>query len=145
MGLLPNAKGGVYDSPSLSQYSGGIYDTPQLFAFAKGAGVFGEAGPEAIMPLRRGRDGTLGVRAELPVMPAAQMPGAAGQPQIEVNIYGVQSQPESVTATRNQSGGFDIDIMFKQLEKRIAGNVASGQGSMSKALERRYALTPQLG
>lgn len=145
MGLLPNAKGGVYDSPSLSQYSGGIYDTPQLFAFAKGAGVFGEAGPEAIMPLRRGRDGTLGVRAELPVMPAAQMPGAAGQPQIKVNIYGVQSQPESVTATRNQSGGFDIDIMFKQLEKRIAGNVASGQGSMSKALERRYALTPQLG
>ncbi|MBK4478660.1 phage tail tape measure protein, partial [Enterobacter hormaechei] len=46
-----NAKGNVYDSPSLSAYSNGIYQTPQLFAFAKGAGVFGEAGPEAIMPL----------------------------------------------------------------------------------------------
>lgn len=58
-----NAKGGVYDSPSLSAYSNQIHDTPQFFAFAKGAGVFGEAGPEAIMPLTRGTDGSLGVRA----------------------------------------------------------------------------------
>lgn len=61
--LTANAKGGVYDSPSLSSFSGGIYDSPQLFAFAKGAGVFGEAGPEAIMPLTRAADGSLGVRA----------------------------------------------------------------------------------
>lgn len=59
----PNAKGGVYDSPSLSSYSNGIYNSPQFFAFAKGAGVFGEAGPEAIMPLARGSNGSLGVRA----------------------------------------------------------------------------------
>lgn len=59
----PNAKGGVYDSPSLSSYSNGIYNSPQIFAFAKGAGVFGEAGPEAIMPLARGSNGSLGVRA----------------------------------------------------------------------------------
>ncbi len=58
-----NAKGGVYDSPSLNSYSNGIYDSPTLFAFAKGAGVFGEAGPEAIMPLAKTSDGTLGVRA----------------------------------------------------------------------------------
>ncbi|EMM5415655.1 phage tail tape measure protein [Citrobacter amalonaticus] len=57
-----NAKGGVYDSPSLSAYSGGVFDSPKLFAFAKGAGVFGEAGPEAIMPLARTPDGNLGVR-----------------------------------------------------------------------------------
>lgn len=61
--FIPNAKGGVYDSPSLSVYSNGIYDTPQFFAFAKGGGVFGEAGPEAIMPLTRTSDGSLGVRA----------------------------------------------------------------------------------
>lgn len=58
-----NAKGGVYDSPSLSSFSNQVYDSPQMFAFAKGAGVFGEAGPEAIMPLTRGADGSLGVRA----------------------------------------------------------------------------------
>ncbi|WP_063623332.1 phage tail tape measure protein, partial [Enterobacter hormaechei] len=39
-----NAKGNVYDSPSLSAYSNGVFQTPQLFAFAKGAGVFAEAG-----------------------------------------------------------------------------------------------------
>lgn len=58
-----NAKGNVYDSPSLSAYSNGVFQTPQLFAFAKGAGVFAEAGPEAIMPLTRAADGSLGVRA----------------------------------------------------------------------------------
>lgn len=61
--FIPNAKGGIYESPSLSTYSNGIYDSPQFFAFAKGAGVFGEAGPEAIMPLTRTSDGSLGVRA----------------------------------------------------------------------------------
>ena len=50
--FIPNAKGGVYESPSLSTYSNGIYDSPQFFAFAKGAGVFGEAGPEVVTPLR---------------------------------------------------------------------------------------------
>lgn len=58
-----NAKGNVYDSPSLSAFSNGVFQTPQLFAFAKGAGVFAEAGPEAIMPLTRAADGSLGVRA----------------------------------------------------------------------------------
>lgn len=64
-----NAKGGVYDSPSLSKYSGGVYDTPQFFSFAgaqkfaKG-GVFAEAGPEAIMPLAKDGAGRLGVRAQ---------------------------------------------------------------------------------
>ncbi|HGM4967242.1 TPA: phage tail tape measure protein [Pseudomonas putida] len=61
--VIRNAKGGVYDSPSLSAFSGGVYDSPQMFAFAKGAGVFAEAGPEAILPLHRGPDGSLGVMA----------------------------------------------------------------------------------
>lgn len=59
---LPSAKGNVFDSPSLSVYSNRVYDTPQMFAFAKGAGVFAEAGPEAIMPLGRDSQGRLGVR-----------------------------------------------------------------------------------
>ncbi|HBZ0708495.1 TPA: phage tail tape measure protein [Klebsiella pneumoniae] len=61
--LTFNAKGGVYDSPSLSAFSNSVVDTPTFFAFAKGAGVMGEAGPEAIMPLTRTANGSLGVRA----------------------------------------------------------------------------------
>ncbi|HDU8497184.1 TPA: phage tail tape measure protein [Morganella morganii] len=63
--FTPNAKGGVYSSPSLSAYSGQVVHTPTMFAFAKGAGVMGEAGPEGIFPLRRGLDGKLGVVAKL--------------------------------------------------------------------------------
>ncbi|HIC7932365.1 TPA: phage tail tape measure protein [Enterobacter hormaechei] len=61
-GLTLNAKGGVYDSPDLSQFRNGIVNSPTMFAFAKGAGLMGEAGPEAIMPLTRTADGSLGVR-----------------------------------------------------------------------------------
>src|SRR5690606_20274710 len=78
-----NAKGGVYDSPSLSAYSNQIHDTPKLFAFSKGAGVFGEAGPEAIMPLKRGPDGRLGVSTH----------GGGGVGDVTVNITNVGGQP----------------------------------------------------
>lgn len=61
-GLTLNAKGGVYDSPDLSKFRNGIVNSPTMFAFAKGAGLMGEAGPEAIMPLTRTADGSLGVR-----------------------------------------------------------------------------------
>lgn len=67
MGMTPNATGGVYTSPGLSAYSNSIVSSPTVFPFAKGGapniGLMGEAGSEAIMPLRRGPDGNLGVRA----------------------------------------------------------------------------------
>ncbi|WP_272685686.1 phage tail tape measure protein [Providencia sp. PROV130] len=61
--VTPNANGGVYNTPGLSAYSGQIVSKPTLFPFARGAGLMGEAGPEAILPLRRGIDGKLGVIA----------------------------------------------------------------------------------
>lgn len=67
MGIAPNATGGVYTSPGLSAYSNSIVSSPTVFPFAKGGapniGLMGEAGSEAIMPLKRGPDGNLGVRA----------------------------------------------------------------------------------
>lgn len=57
------AKGGVVDSPGLSAYSGSIVSKPTVFPFAKGIGLMGEAGPEAVLPLKRGSDGKLGVVA----------------------------------------------------------------------------------
>ncbi|EBX7643558.1 phage tail tape measure protein [Salmonella enterica subsp. enterica serovar Saintpaul] len=63
LSVIPNADGGVYRSAGLSQYSGSIVNRPTFFAFARGAAVMGEAGPEAILPLRRGANGKLGVVA----------------------------------------------------------------------------------
>jgi tape measure domain-containing protein len=49
--------------------TGGIVTRPTFFKYAKGGemqnGLMGEAGPEAIMPLKRGADGKLGVAAKL--------------------------------------------------------------------------------
>ena len=50
-GAIPFAKGGIVSSPT-------------FFSLQGGAGVMGEAGAEAILPLARGRDGRLGVAAQ---------------------------------------------------------------------------------
>jgi lambda family phage tail tape measure protein len=58
------ANGGVFAQNGIQKFArGGIVDRPTMFPFANGTGLMGEAGPEAIMPLRRGRDGRLGVAA----------------------------------------------------------------------------------
>ena len=50
-----------------SAFSNSVVSSPTLFKFADGGttrtGLMGEAGPEAIMPLKRGSDGSLGVQA----------------------------------------------------------------------------------
>ncbi|HFV9276906.1 TPA: phage tail tape measure protein [Enterobacter asburiae] len=85
-GLQLNAKGGTYASASLSAYSNSIVRSPTYFAFAKGAGLMGEAGPEAIMPLTRSADGSLGVR----VTGAQAAPGGGGEIHItqHINVSG---------------------------------------------------------
>ena len=58
------ADGGVIAKNKVVPFAyGGIVDKPTLFPMANGAGLMGEAGPEAIMPLRRGRNGRLGVES----------------------------------------------------------------------------------
>ncbi|MGK0703669.1 phage tail tape measure protein [Yokenella regensburgei] len=110
-----NAKGGVYDSPSLSVYSGGVYNSPQVFAFAKGAGVFGEAGPEAIMPLTRGADGSLGVRAV-----GAQGGQSTGSmaPVVYITVQGDGGTNTQTTGGWEQFGkeiGNFVDQRYRQL------------------------------
>lgn len=58
------ANGGVMSGAGISAYSGSIVSQPTIFPFAKGTGLMGEAGPEAILPLKRNSQGKLGVVAE---------------------------------------------------------------------------------
>lgn len=60
---IASAKGNVFASPGLHAYANSVVNQPTFFPFANGIGLMGEAGPEAIMPLRRGADGRLGVSA----------------------------------------------------------------------------------
>lgn len=60
--LLPFAKGGVVGGATPFA-SGGVVSAPTYFPMAKATGLMGEAGSEAILPLRRAADGRLGVAA----------------------------------------------------------------------------------
>ncbi len=63
-GFSLNEMGNVFAENGIQKFArGGIVNKPTLFPFAKGVGLMGEAGPEAILPLRRGSDGRLGVSA----------------------------------------------------------------------------------
>ena len=81
--IVPYAKGGIVSKPTLFQYASG------------GAGRFGlmgEAGAEAIMPLRRGANGKLGVEAS----------GSVGNVVVNVDASGTQVQGNQTNA--NQLG-----------------------------------------
>lgn len=115
--LTFNAKGGVYDSPSLSAYSNSIVSSPTMFAFAKGAGLMGEAGPEAIMPLTRAADGSLGVRA-LGSSGSAQSSGA---PTVYITIDSSGNTNTQSSSGLEQFGseiGQFVDQRYQQLKMR---------------------------
>ncbi|EEW5971306.1 TPA: phage tail tape measure protein [Escherichia coli] len=111
--LSLNASGGVYQSADLSRYSGTVVNRPTFFAFAKGAGVMGEAGPEAILPLRRGVDGKLGVVA---ATCGSGMVMFAPQYNIEINNDGQNGQigPEAMQAVYNLGKRAAADFMQQQ-------------------------------
>jgi len=61
-GILPFAKGGV-PGHVVPFAGGGVVAAPTYFPLGGNLGLMGEAGSEAILPLRRGADGSLGVAA----------------------------------------------------------------------------------
>lgn len=63
-GLLGFSHGGVITQGNVVPFAdGGVVNRSTVFPMANGVGLMGEAGPEAIMPLKRGPDGRLGVSA----------------------------------------------------------------------------------
>jgi phage-related minor tail protein len=62
--VLPFARGGAFTEGRVMPFAeGGVVSGPVSFPLRGGRGLMGEAGPEAILPLARGADGRLGVRA----------------------------------------------------------------------------------
>lgn len=112
---LGYAKGGVFTN--------GVYDTPTTFKFAKGGrfGVMGEAGPEAVMPLRRGPDGSLGVKAD----------SSVSSPVI-VNVIN-NSNAQARTEQRQTSQGVELDVIIDNLvaEKMAKNGTASNSALKS--------------
>lgn len=137
-GLKLNALGGIYDSPSLSQYRNQIHDTPKFFAFAKGAGVFGEAGPEAIMPLTRAANGSLGVRA------VGMGGSAASNIKVEIINSGQPMQVERTEVSQDADGQVVLKAFLaeavKQSVQAVAAQTAGDYGDMGRAMRARKAM-----
>ena len=97
-GILPFQKGGAISQGRVMPFArGGVVQGPTTFPMRGGMGLMGEAGPEAIMPLRRGPDGRLGVAAA----------GGGGAPvQVVMNITtpDVQGFQRSQTQIAAQMG-----------------------------------------
>ena len=88
----PFARGGVFTEGRVMPFArGGIVTQPTHFPMRGATGLMGEAGPEAIMPLRRGPDGRLGVAA------------AGGQGGRAVNVTINVTTPDVAGFARSQS------------------------------------------
>jgi lambda family phage tail tape measure protein len=108
-----------------------IVDKPTLFAFAKG-GVMGEAGPEAIMPLARGPDGNLGVRA------------SGGNVTVNV-INNAQGTQATARESTDGNGNRMIEVFIEQVKGAIAGDISRGSGAVPDAMASTYGLNRVAG
>lgn len=81
--LFASAKGNAFSDGRVMPFAkGGVVSSPMLFPLRGGTGLAGEAGAEAILPLRRGADGRLGVAAE----------GGAAPMQITFNVTAADAE-----------------------------------------------------
>lgn len=137
--IFPSAKGNVFaGAPGLSAYSNTVVSKPTVFPFAKGIGLMGEAGAEAIMPLTRLPNGDLGVGSA----------AGAGGSNVTVNVINQGGGGLQVVDQRRRTGAdgeMTIDVLVEVLQARMGENVANGSGGLSRGLENRYGLRPSQG
>lgn len=133
-GSLGFAKGGVFDA-GLTQFAKGgmftnsIVNSPTLFKFAKGTGLMGEAGPEAIMPLKRDSNGNLGVRA------------GSSAPTVDVVVNNFGNQQATTKETTDNRGNRRIEVVIGDM---VASEVARPGSSVQQSLAGNFNNRPAL-
>lgn len=114
--LPKSAKGNVVDAGGIKPYAkGGVVSGPTVFPMANGGvGLMGEAGPEAIMPLKRGPSGRLGVEVtnqgsarDAMNRYSRRSAGAAGG--------GVVSEDEAIAAVQGSSAAIDVRYSVERI------------------------------
>lgn len=119
------AKGGAFTNSVVSK--------PTAFGSASSPNnIMGEAGPEAIMPLTRGSDGSLGVRASVDVS-GLQQQGGGVQVNIHIDGQGNASSESSDPGYSNfgQEVGQFVDQRYRQL---VSKDLAPG-GEIWKSMQ----------
>jgi len=128
------AKGAVYDGGILQFAKGGMFTNsvvtePTLFKFARGTGLMGEAGPEAIMPLRRDSDGNLGVMAK---------------PQgnnVEVVVNNYSGEKAEARETVDSRGNRKIEVVVGEM---VASEVGRKNSPMQQAITGNFMTRPSI-
>ncbi len=114
--------GGLGQPSAVAFASGGIVDSPTFFGFGGGrTGLAGEAGPEAILPLSRGTDGTLGVSAQ--VSP------------VTINVVNNSGAQVETRETAGPGGERIIELL---IENKVKSGIASG--SFDKAFQTSFGI-----
>ena len=132
-GFFSSLLGGLFGSAHGNAFAGatglphGVYNQPTFFnmpgngplqKFARG-GVLGEAGPEAILPLRRGAGGKLGVDAA------------------PVNVNVINNAGVNVGVEKD---GNDINITIERVRNALTRDIRSGGNAFAGALQNTYGL-----
>ena len=104
-----------------------MVDRPTVFPFAKGIGLMGEAGPEAVMPLRRGPDGRLGVTAA-----NSNSPSAAND-DIRIRVEVSVRDDGKLAIIARQEGGRAANVIIDQ---RVPGMIKSQAPAAVTAYQR---------
>ena len=121
-----NAHGNAFDSNIVPFKTGGaftnsIVDTPTTFKFAKGTGLMGEAGAEAIVPLTRTASGDLGVKS------------TGGGNVVNINVINQNGSNVDVQQSEDENGNIDIEVLVQN-----AVNKGFNTGKFDGAITSRY-------
>ena len=118
---LNSAHGNVFQAPALAAYSNHVVASPTVFPFAKGIGLMGEAGAEAVMPLTRTRSGNLGVEART----------------APVNIVVNNNAQNAQASVRTTGDGMNFEVVVEQVEGAI-WNRMQRQSGLANQFDGRY-------
>lgn len=121
--------GGVQAFAKGGTFTNSIVDSPTLFKFAKGTGLMGEAGPEAIMPLARDSSGRLGVQA------------SGSSSNVSVQVINNTNAQATTNETTDSNGNRRIEVVIGDM---TAGEISRSGSASQKSIRSTFGIQPQL-
>ncbi len=111
------ANGGIFNKTVHAFAGGGIVSSPTNFPMANGIGLMGEAGPEAIMPLKRDSKGVLGVKADLSALSNGGGGGTVINQTVNVDATNSNISEEKLTQAVEQGASQGFEMVLDDINR----------------------------